>query len=198
MSTRRLVASAVGLMSLGLADLIVGQLHPSAMVREARAESQLPSGPLTITASEHGAYFRKGFSWDLHVDPNGKAILTIDSVPNSKRREFTVPKKQLDKFRKVLAQERFFELGDSYGELVSDSSTTTITVSVGKSTKTVKVLFLMNWALYEPAKLREPSRAVRVQQLIRGWFNDPDAVDLRPYNRDVLDAVKRLEAGGPK
>lgn len=34
------------------------------------------------------------------------------------------------------------------------------------------------------------SRAVRISVLIRGWFDDPEAVDLRRYDRMVLDAAK--------
>jgi hypothetical protein len=192
MSRRRLVASAVGLSTFVLAALIIWRLHQATIKREAQIESDASSGPLTISASEVGR-FAKGFSWKLQVDPTGTAILKIDAIPTPKQRQFVVPQRELDEFRTVLARERFFELDDNYGQPVSDSSTTTIRISAGNSTKTVEVLFLMNWVHDDPAKLREPSRAVRIAQLIRGWFNDPEAVDSRKYDRMVLDAATRRE-----
>jgi hypothetical protein len=48
----------------------------------------------------------------------------------------------------------------------------------------------MNWANYEREKVRDPSRALRVLQTIRAWFNDPEAVDLRKYDQMVIDAAK--------
>jgi hypothetical protein len=41
----------------------------------------------------------------------------------------------------------------------------------------------------DPEKLHEPSRAIRVLQLIRNWFDDLEAVDLRKYDRVVLEAT---------
>jgi hypothetical protein len=192
MSRRRLVASVVGLLALVLAALIIWRLHQTTNEREAQIESDVSSGPLTISVSEVRG-FSRGFSWKLLVDPTGKAILKIDAVPTPKHRQFVVPQRELNEFRAVLARERFFELDDSYGDPVVDSSTTRITISAGKSTKTVELLFLMNWVQSDPGKLRESSRALRVLQMILGWFNDPEAVDLRKYNRMVLDAATRRE-----
>jgi hypothetical protein len=55
--------------------------------------------------------------------------------------------------------------------------------------------FLMNWVHYDVAKLEEPARAIRVLNVIRGWFDDAEAVDLRKYDRMVLDAVDRRKSG---
>ena len=88
--------------------------------------------------------------------------------------------------RHTLLDERFFDLGDEYGEQVADGSTDTISISAGDRTKTVKLHFLMNWVHHAPWRLREPRRAVKVLLLLRGWFDDPNAVDLRRYDRMVL------------
>jgi hypothetical protein len=154
-------------------------------------EAQIRNGPLTISAKEVGM-FAKGFSWNLHVDPTGKAVLEVEAV-TVKTRQLAVSKAELDELRKALLRERFFELADSYGELVADGSTTTLQISAGDVSKTVGLQFLMNWVNDEPEKLRDPSRALRVLQIIRGWFDDPEAVDLRKYDRIVLDAAKRVE-----
>ena len=119
--------------------------------------------------------------------------MRIDSVPSAKTRQLVVSQAQLDELRKALLRERFFELADSYGQLVADGSTTTLQISAGDVSQTVELRFLMNWANYEPDKLREPSRAVRVLQIIRGWFNDPEAVDSRRYDRSVVDAAQRAK-----
>lgn len=98
---------------------------------------------------------------------------------------------KFDELRKALQKERFFDLGDSYGELAVDSGTTTIQVTAGDFTKTIELHSLVNWIPTEPARLREPSRAVRVLEIIRAWFNAPEAVDSRKYDQMVIGATGR-------
>jgi hypothetical protein len=171
-----------------LAVAAVYAWHRAAM---RHVEAQVEHGPLSISASEIGSTTTG--SWRLRVDPAGKAALKIDAVPSAKTRQFVVSQAQLDELRKALLRERFFQLADSYGQRVADGSTTTLQITAGDVSRTVELRFLMNWANDEPEKLREPSRAVRVLQIIRGWFNDPEAVDVREYDRRVLLAAKRAE-----
>lgn len=90
-------------------------------------------------------------------------------------------------FRRSLVEERFFELRGEYGEIVPDGGIQTLTVTAGRHTNTVKIHFLGNWVLTDKAKLREPSRAVRLLVLLRGWFKEPEAADGRDYYRRFLD-----------
>jgi hypothetical protein len=39
------------------------------------------------------------------------------------------------------------------------------------------------------SKLKEPARAVRVFQIVRGWFDDKEAVNLKKYDDMVLEAA---------
>jgi hypothetical protein len=146
-------------------------------------EAQVANGPLTISASQTGSATTG--CWRLRVDPAGKASLRIDSVPSSKTRQFVVSKAQLDELRKALLRERFFELAESYGELVPDGGTTTLQISAGDVSQTVELRSLMNRAS------DDPNGAVRVLQIIRGWFNDPEAAGMREYDRRALVAAKR-------
>ena len=171
------------------AGLVCTLLPRASASRPQRAQYQLQNDPLTISASSIGR-FANGHSWYLSVNSAGRAEITINTYPERTRREFQVPNEQLDTLRAVLLQERFFDLGDEYGERVPDGSTDTLTITAGDVTKTVRIRFLMNWVQSDRARLREPSRAVRIMVLIRGWFSDAEAVDLRPYDRRVLDAVK--------
>ncbi len=150
--------------------------------------------PLTIAVSNVGR-FAQGGSWHLSVNSAGKAELTIEpSAFGHKaqiRRQFDVTKEQLAAFQKALDDESFFDLGVEYGQRVPDGSTQTLTVICGNRVKSVQVGFLMNWvAANEKEKLRDPSRAVRLLVLVRGWFNDAEAVDLRSYDQRVLEAAK--------
>jgi hypothetical protein len=144
--------------------------------------------PLTISASTVGR-FRHGHSWYFSVNSAGQAELTIMTIPNTRRR-IVITGNQLEAFRKAMKQERFFELGDAYGQHVFDGSTESLAVTLGNRTKAVEVHYLMNWVGKDQAKLREPARAVRLLVMIRGWIKDTEAVDLRPYDRKILDAVK--------
>lgn len=81
----------------------------------------------------------------------------------------------------------FLGFRSAYGRLVADGHTTTLQVSAGGFTKKVELLFL---DAYEGEKARESSRPLRVLMIIRGWFNDPGAVDLRKYDQMVIDAAR--------
>ena len=146
------------------------------------------TAPLTLAASCEGR-FSRGESWRLSVNSSGQAEITISTHPRPTRRQFQIPAPQWAALRKSLEDERFFELADAYGEQVPDGSTTTLTVTAGEMTKTVRLRYLMNYVRNEKAKLREPARALRVQMLIRGWFTDAEAVDLRPNERRVIEAA---------
>jgi hypothetical protein len=147
-----------------------------------------PEDPMTIAASCVGD-FAEGRSWYLSVNSAGEAELTIATFPRPTRRRFLVPRQRLSELRRALAEERFLDLAGEYGQVVPDGSATTLTVTVGERSRSVRLNFLMNWVRGDKAKLREPSRAVRIAVMIRGWFDDAGAVDLRRFDRMVLDAV---------
>jgi hypothetical protein len=151
--------------------------------------AQLKDTPLTIAVSTVGR-FAEGHSWHLSVNSAGQAELTIDTFPDRTLKRFQVSAEQLAEFRTALADERFFELNGEYGEQVPDGSENSVTVAAGPHTNTVKVHFLMNWVRNDKAKLREPSRAVRLVVLVRGWFDAAEAVDLRKYDKMVLAAAE--------
>jgi len=150
---------------------------------------------VSVEASTVGD-FARGFSWQLRVDESGAAELTIQAFPKDLRRRFVVPAQELTALRQAVERERFFLLADEYGQQVVDSSTTVIRVTLGGREKTVTLRYLMNWVHSSPERLREPARALRVLQLVRGWFDDPDAVDLRRYDEMVLRAAQHLS--GPR
>lgn len=178
-------------MRLSLAVLLVlgsglcayGQAQPAPL-----SEHMLRNAPMTIAMSTFGR-FAKGELWYLSVNSAGQAELTIGLGTDTVRRTFTVPAAQLEEFRKAIGEQRFMELQPEYGQIVPDGSTTTVTITVGQATRSVKVHYLMNWVRSEPERLREPARAVRVAMLLRGWFDDAQAVDLRAYQQKVLDAA---------
>lgn len=144
--------------------------------------------PISIVASTEGR-FAQGHSWQLVVDAKGAARLKIDTFPDSIHREFHVPPKELEKLARAVEDQGWFDLKPAYGGWVPSGSTDTLTVTRGKQTKTVKIHFLMNWVQTAPEKLKEPAKAVRVFQVIRSWFSDPEAVDLRKYDEMILKAA---------
>jgi hypothetical protein len=150
---------------------------------------ELKDAPITIVAITSGQ-FSKGLSWHLSVNSARQAEITIETFPNNKTRRFELTKEQMDRFRSALVQQQFFELGRQYGEQVPDGSEKTLTVIAGRYSNSVKVNYLLNWVHNDKAKLKEPSRVVHLLVMIRGWFDDADAVDLRQYDRMVLDANK--------
>ncbi len=91
-----------------------------------------------------------------------------------------------------MIRQGFFGLTkDSYGEIVPDGSTGTILVTQGEKTKKVEIHFLGNWVKSNPEKLKEPARALEILQIVRSWFSDEEAVDLRKYDKIVMDAANK-------
>jgi hypothetical protein len=178
-----------GLAGIGLVLMGMISANGDDTRKPAVTPAQLEDAPLTIAVSTVGL-FAKGNSWHLSVNSAGQAELTIDSFSEPTRKQFQVSKEQMAEFRKVLGNERFFELASEYGQLVPDGSEQSITVTAGRHSHTVKVHYLMNWVRTDKAKLREPSRAVRLLVLVRGWFEESAAVDQREYDKLVLDAAK--------
>jgi hypothetical protein len=115
--------------------------------------------------------------------------LSIDTVPKPTERRFEVPESELAALRDAAERERFFQLADEYGQIVPDGSTTKLSVRIGEREKTVTLRYLMNWVGSDPARLQEPARALRVFQVIRRWFDDADAVDLREEDARVIEAA---------
>lgn len=145
---------------------------------------------VSVTASTVGN-FANGYSWHLVVSPERKARLTIDAYPQKRTRMFEVSAGQINELVATLDRERFFSLRSDYGELVPDGSTDTITIVKGGASHTVRIHFLMNWVRSDPARLREPARAVRVFNVVRGWFDDKEAVDLKKYDDMVLETADK-------
>ncbi len=156
----------------------------------AEQEARGSRTPISVIASTTGD-FAEGHSWHLSVNTAGRAHLTIDTYPNPQSREFDISPGQINQLAAVVEKERFFTLQADYGERVPDGSTDTITIVRGDVTRTVSIHFLMNWVHNAPSKLKEPARALRVFQVVRGWFDDKDAVNLKKYDDMVLQAADK-------
>jgi hypothetical protein len=154
----------------------------------ALAGSQAAPGTVAVDASLVG-YFGERHAWRLRVDGEGNATLSIDTLPKPTERRFVVPERELAALRTAVERERFFQLADEYGQRVPDGSTTKLAVRIGEREKTVTLRYLMNWVGSDPARLQEPARALRVFQVIRRWFDDADAVDLREEDARVIEAA---------
>ena len=137
--------------------------------------------PLSLSLNVEGR-FSKGYSWHLKARSTGQAHLSIESCPKPKSCHFKVSAAQFAVLRKAIIAERFFQLGKEYGDRVPDGSTRSITITQGKRSKTISLRFLREG----DTKLSEVQRVLRVWHLIRSWFNDVEAVDLRLYDRRIL------------
>lgn len=173
----------------------------SARSHNNKAAEAMPDGTVArermnglLTLSLKVETFAPQGAWQLDVEQDGTAQLAIDSFSKPVNRKFTVSAKQLADLRELLIDQKFFELKlkSEYGDLVTDGSTRTITVALGGVRKTVTLNFLRA----DPSKVVEPARALRVWALVRGWFNDPQAVDLRQYDQRVIDAADAIDGNG--
>jgi hypothetical protein len=134
--------------------------------------AEMRSEPLTLTLTVMSDF--QGGNYELTVDDSGQGRLQIDTYPMRTTRQFQVSYQQLAEFRETLIHERFFELRSEYGEIVPDGGQTTLTVSVGEHRKSIDLHFFGNWRLQDDrAKLSEPSRALRIVDLVSSWCQLP-------------------------
>jgi hypothetical protein len=97
----------------------------------------------------------------------------------------------INKVRELLIADQFFQLEDEYGERVPDSHTKTVSATVGRWTKTVKIHSLKNWADNHPEKLSEPARALHTYNVMRSWFSEPGAADTFESDNAIMRRVKK-------
>jgi hypothetical protein len=203
-ATTRRTWLMLGLTVVLVAAFTAGLLHFESLRREAAIDSAIQNGPLRISVIEGVT----GRSLELHLDPPGNATLRTDSpvsgwdlplpivnvtvrlnaVPTRETHRFVVPQAQLDELRKALVREHFFDLDDSYGDNHLVDRRTTILVYAGDFKKAVELHFL---AEDEPERLREPSRALRVLQIMFAWFDEPEMTYLRQWDQRLIDAAGR-------
>ncbi len=186
MVTRRRTWLVLGL-AVMLVAAFIGYLVNQVSLRRAAAaiDAAIQNEPLTISVSLNA--FRGG--WDLEIDAAGNATLKPSSFPPRKpnTRRFVVSTAQFDELRKALLRERFFDLADAYVNLnITDGSCTTLEVYAGDRIKTVRMGID---TLEERERLREPSRALRVLQVILAWFDDPDLNEMRKWNQKLIHAA---------
>jgi hypothetical protein len=116
----------------------------------------------------------------LSVNSAGEATLTIQTSPVDTIVNFQVSDQQLRQFTTVLEKEDFFALDGEHGEKVPDSSVETICVTVGKTSKSVTRRYLADLLdRGDRNALRDASRAMNVHEIVRGWFDDARAADVR-------------------
>lgn len=169
---------------------LLGQIVDTASPEKKNGERYPPEwAPLTIAVSTTGR-FAKGKSWYLSANSAGNAELTIATRPTVTRRQFELSSSQMNDLRSALTTERFLDLREEYGKEIFDGSAATVSITMGSVTRTVKILHLMSDLNECPEELREPSRALRILLIVRGWFGDEEAADLRQSYRKMIDAVK--------
>lgn len=156
----------------------------------------IDDAPLTIAASSCGR-FARGYSWYLSVNSSGRASLTISTVPEVTVREFVVSPEDIERLRACLKTQRFFELKGEYGGRGPDIGCQTVTVTAGQETKTVALWYLMGYRdSDDSAETSQVMRAITVRQLIRGWFDEPLAADLRRYENLLRKSLRRKQFEG--
>jgi hypothetical protein len=138
--------------------------------------------PITVSATIDGS-FSKGSPWRIAVKPDRSTALFVNAHGGRKEYRSSLSAAQLAQFRKLIQTEKFFELQPTYGSIVPDGSTRTLTITEGKQLKTVTLHYLQE----EKDNLPEVKRALRVWKAVQNWVRDPDAVDLSPYDKRVLD-----------
>jgi hypothetical protein len=101
------------------------------------------------------------------------------------RRVFELSQSQVGKLRETIAQERFFELADGYGQQEPGVDFRSITVTLDGRSKTVAVYATLG----REERVEELRRALRVAITIRSLFEWPGALDTREEDTRLLRSL---------
>ena len=148
--------------------------------------------PITISLSTMGRFGLKN-PWHLSVNSKGQAELTIERGRAGKRAklQFQVTDEQFANLRKVLIEEKYFDLKDTYGEHLVDCAVRTLTIAAGDLAKTVKIYSFTNLVIEDnKSKLIEGSGIIRILFLLQAWIKDERPFDLTKWDHKVLEATK--------
>jgi len=157
-----------------------------AVVNSLFAQGQIDTkdDALQIQASDLGRY-SKGRAWTLSVDADAKAALDVIKGSDDPARQFRIPDDKLTEFRKVLQDQKFFDLPKKIGRVVPDGGQRKLSVKLGKKEHELTIHLLLKSSL-TGADLDQARRAVRVWMALRGLFDDKDAHDARASDEEFL------------
>ena len=147
-------------------------------LEESPSQMETLTGPMTIAVDCEGS-FAEGVPWNLSVNASGHAALTLRTVPSFTVIDFKVPQETLSALRRTLIDEGFFRLKEKYGESVPDGSVSSITIIVGRVSKSVEYRFVRE---NDTDKDQIDSLLV-VWRALEGMFDEPRAA----HNTEWID-----------
>jgi hypothetical protein len=194
LATNWIIVIAFAMTAIIAASIFAGPFRLLSVYRSV-SNSHIRRLPISLSFSTTGGLSRE-LSWYLSVNSAGQAVMKLGMTGDQGAHIFQITEKQFEELRYALIREKYFELDDEYGQLVSDSSEETMTISVGEYTKSVRIRFLMNYVNENRVdSLREPARALRIWKLVRNWFRHlqfqekKEPINLSNNHEKVLKAV---------
>jgi hypothetical protein len=133
---------------------------------------------------DHWGMFGRGHSWELKVNGEGRAVLTVQQPRKDIVRRFTM-KERLRLIEKEIIAQKFFDLPKDIGRLVSDGSTRTLTIKTRRREKTITIRYV---SAVEAPLTEDEVRALRIWDTVRSSFDEKEAADSRPYDRPLLES----------
>jgi hypothetical protein len=111
--------------------------------------------------------------------------------PAKPDRAFKVNAEGLNRIRELLIADKFFLLDDDYGESAPGGHTKTVSVSLGKWKKTVRIHYRSSGSLSTNQKLSEPVRALHAYNVIHSWFQykAPQAADTIETDNEAMEQL---------
>ena len=148
----------------------------------------------------HWGRFGEGCPWELSLDADGRAKLSIDcgwpnvtSIRNSFEnieRTFLVEEDRIAAIETAIGKCRFFELPAQIGDGVPDGGTRVLSIWTTNGQKTITINFLREEGFNEDVRC-----AIELWDLVRDCVGDEEAVDVRPYDKMLLKQVSGLGPG---
>lgn len=143
----------------------------------------VPSGPVALDVSASSGSWSLIDSYRMTLDASGD-LTVITHGEGGGERTRRLSEGELADLRRVLHEERVFELPDFVGARVVDSGSRTLEVSWNGRRRSLRIGHM--GYTHDLSELGEERRAARVWRHVRGWFEHAEAVDYRELDRAVF------------
>lgn len=160
-------------------------------------DSSVFEDPMTIAAGYTGT-FNAGYSWFVSINSSGNASVHIQISNISVTSEFKVADSIIDEIKQAVSVPDFFSGPTSYGDVVLDGRTQSLTVVVGQESRSVRIEQIADYVNTqkntekETKELRDLSNLLRIMNCCRDCFSHPLAFESTTVNQRYITIIDEI------
>lgn len=154
----------------------------------------LSDAPFAIVVSHYGAHIPGG--WWLSINAAGDALLHVFDWPAVRSERLLIDSEKMHELRELIDQQKIFELQNAYGYQFPGGSTMTVSVIMGRRSKSINIDYVEIEYDYDRDEILGAERVLQIFRYIRSLLTDEALFDNLPYVEKIIDKAIELESSG--